>query len=69
MARLVSLTLHGQETGFAVSPADFETEMAQDGSGKTWQAAGYKLGHFEDTREPFKAPARASAPAESKKSD
>lgn len=59
--RLVMLTRKGNETGFAVSPHAFETEEAQDGSGKTWAEAGYKLAFFEDTREPYKAEPKPAA--------
>jgi hypothetical protein len=64
MARLVMLTKDGNESGFAISPSDFDTTPALDGDGEvTWKGAGYKLGHYEDTREPYKAESpRAAAP-------
>jgi hypothetical protein len=57
--RVGSLTRGGNDSGFAVDPDDYDSAEAQDGSGKTWKAAGYKLGHYEDTREPYEAPRRS----------
>lgn len=57
MVRLVRLAKgsRGPETiGVAIPPSAFTTdEETLEGSGKTWEQAGYKLDSYEDTHEPY----------------